>query len=272
MNTNPAQSITLPGGCQLAYRMTGASGGTPVVFLNGILMNLASWKEQVRVFSKKHPCLVHDFRGQLDSDKVFDGPASMEQHVNDLLFLLDELNIQTCHVIGTSYGGEVALLFAKKHPERVQSLSVIASVSYSDLLLKKQVQLWYDLAGTSPGLLHDSVATLAYSAEFMEQYPAILNDRKKRFAELPPSFFHGFRQLCEAFLSFEISNEELRQVRCPALIVAAAEDILKPPRYSRVIAAHLPDATYHEVPGAGHAVVVEQPRIVNRLLRNFIGT
>ncbi|MCB0635047.1 MAG: alpha/beta fold hydrolase [Lewinella sp.] len=266
----PTRTFTLPDGCRLAYQQRGPQTGTPVVFLNGILMNMQSWEGQYEVLEQHHPCLLYDLRGQLRSDKDFAGEPRMVQHVVDLLFLLRGLGIESCHLVGTSYGGEVAMLFARTHPERVRSLSVIASVSCPDELLRRQVRLWMELAGTSPELFYDTVATYSYSPDFLVRSGDYLDQRRSSFTRLPAEFFTGFRQLCRAFLACEMPPGELEKIQARTLVIAGELDILKPPRHSRVIAERIAGAEYHELAGAGHALVIEQPAAVNDLLREFL--
>lgn len=263
-------NLTLPDGTDLVYEWRPGGEGVPLVFLNGILMNLRSWKGQSSPLSKEYPCLLHDFRGQLYSSKVFPEDWSMEGHVTDLLALLDTLEIEQCHLIGTSYGGEVGLLFAQAAPERVKSLSVIASVPWSDALLKRQVQLWRDLAGVDRGLLYEAVATCSYSGAFLDRTGTFFDSRREAFAQLPDDFFTGFERLCDAFLTFGMSPEALASIHCPVLLMAAEEDVLKTPAYSRAMQQHIPKAQYQEIPKAGHAVVIEQPKVVARYLRDFV--
>jgi len=257
-------------GHQLGYELNGPQDGYPLVFLNGILMNLRSWSAQVSHFSKEFRCLTHDFCGQLYSSKNVPEQLKLEMHAEDVLSLLDELQIERCHLVGTSYGGEVGLLFAKAYPERVRSLSVIASVSYSGALLRRQVALWKKLAMADKGLLYDAVVSTSYSNRFLERHGNFLDMRRANFKELPADFFQAFRRLCEAFLQFQLPAEELAQITCPCLVVGASLDILKPPYYSQYIATHLPDAALELIDKAGHAVVVEKPKAVNALLRRFI--
>lgn len=262
--------LPLSDGSHLAYDWQPDGAGAPLVFLNGILMNLRSWKGQSGPLSKLYPCLVHDFRGQLYSGKEIPEDWSMEGHVRDLTLLLDALGIERCHLIGTSYGGEVGLLFAKAAPERVQSLSVVASVPWSDALLKLQVRLWRDLASVDRGLLYDAVATCSYSGAFLDRMGSFFDSRKAAFAQLPDDFFCGFERLCDAFLAFAMTTEDLAKVNCPTLLMAAGEDVLKTPAYTQEMARYIPRAEYREVPGAGHAVVIEQPKTVTGYLRAFI--
>jgi len=54
------------------------------------------------------------------------------------------------------------------------------------------------------------------------------------------------------------------------LVSVAADDILVPPRFSREIAARIPGATLHVVPGAAHGYFLERPDVFNRLSLDFI--
>ncbi|MGC8015913.1 alpha/beta fold hydrolase, partial [Salmonella enterica] len=79
--------------------------------------------------------LLHDFKGQLKSEKP-KGPYSFKEHAYESKLLMDELDIKKVHIIGTSYGGEVALRFAIDYPQYVKSISIIDSVSELDETLK----------------------------------------------------------------------------------------------------------------------------------------
>jgi pimeloyl-ACP methyl ester carboxylesterase len=259
--------LPIGGGGQLAYELEGE--GRAVAFLNGILMSMASWQPLLDALPAGYRCLRHDFRGQLRSSQDLPIPA-MDIHAEDFKALLDHLEIERCHLVGTSYGGEVALLFALAYPERVSSLTVIASVSYSDALLRRQVSLWSELSACSPGLLYEALASTSYSAAFLTENAAYLEQRQKGFLRLPPVFFQAFRQLCAAFLQFELPPARLAAIAAPTLIVAAEKDILKTPAYSAQLAAHIPGARLEIIPGAGHALVIEQPEAVAELVQGMV--
>lgn len=250
----------------LAYETEGQ--GEPVVFLNGIMMSIASWAQQRRFFSGQYQCIFHDFRDQLLSGKATQS-YKMEVHVQDLERLLDHLGVQQCHIVGTSYGGEVGMLFALAHPERVKTLSVIASVPYSDALLRLQVGLWRQAAVFSGQWLYETLAAFSFSAGFLGAQPDFIRNGIERVASLPPDYFYGFARLCDAFLELDI-RDQLIHIQVPTLIVSPGADILKVPHYSRYMAARIPGAQLWEIPGAGHAVVLEQPDVVNQKLAEFI--
>jgi 3-oxoadipate enol-lactonase len=250
----------------LAYETEGQ--GEPVVFLNGIMMSIASWAQQRKLFSERYQCIFYDFRDQLLSGKV-SAPYSMDVHVRDLERLLDHLGVQQCHIVGTSYGGEVGMLFALAHPERVKTLSVIASVPWSDALLRLQVGLWRQAAVFSGQWLYETLAAFSFSAGFLGAQPDFIRNGIERVASLPPDYFYGFARLCDAFLELDI-RDQLIHIQAPTLIVSPDADILKVPYYSRYMAERIPGAKLWNISGAGHAVVLEQPELINKGLAEFM--
>lgn len=251
---------------RLHYELLGR--GEPVAFLNGILMTTQSWALQTAFMQQRYRCLLHDMRGQLRSEKP-EGRYALARHVADLHGLLDHLKIASCHVVGTSYGGEVGMLFACEHPERVRTLSVIASASHLEPLLGAQTSLWARLAREHPDALYDAVAAFTFSNGFLSKNPAALQQGADRLKGQPPAFFQAFARLVEAFQELAITDR-LGQLRCPTLVICGEDDALKPVRYSRVIAGAIPGAELVVVPDAGHAVVIEQADTVNSRLHDFI--
>jgi 3-oxoadipate enol-lactonase len=250
----------------LAYAEEGE--GEPLVFLNGIMMTMASWSAQSSYFSRNYRCVFHDFRDQLWSGRH---PAtySMHSHASDLARLLDHLGIDRCHIVGTSYGGEVGMLFAMAFPDRVRTLTAIACVPWSDALLQFQVGLWRNAAQWSAQWLYELLAAFSFSGTFLGANPSYIQQGIERLSLLPPDYFEGFIRLCDAFLKLDLSGQ-LEEIKVPALIISPGADILKAPWYSRYMAEKIPGAILWEIPRAGHAVVLEQPEAINSRVDQFL--
>ena len=243
--------------------------GEPVAFLNGVLMTAESWKLQTLEISQRFRCVMHDFRGQLLSSKP-DKPWTLEDHSKDLKALLDHLGIDSCHIIGTSYGGEVGMLFAAAWPERVRSLTVIASVSELGPDTERTVLDWRRAALEAPMSLYRTMLPTTFSPEFLAANPALIEQGEERLKACDENFFRAFASLIDAFCELDITPL-LSKISCPALIIAGEKDLLKPPRYSRIIADGIGESELLVAPGAGHAVVLEQPEWTNRKLIGFMG-
>lgn len=235
--------------------------GEPVAFLNGILMTTASWAAVRSAVERHYHCVMHDLRGQLMSDKG-QGEWTMAQHADDLAALLDQLGIESCHLVGTSYGGEVALMFALAYPERARSLSIIASVSEVSPELMARVGAWSEAARLGPGAMFRSVAADSYSEGFLRDHPDLIETGSAKLAALPPEFFEGFGRLERAFRQLDITSR-LGSIAAPTLVVAAELDSLKPPRACESMARAIPDCRLVTIPECGHAAVIERPGAVS---------
>jgi 3-oxoadipate enol-lactonase len=238
--------------------------GEPVVLLNGVMMTTQSWVFQTRVLADRFTCVLHDFRGQLRTP--FAGAIDMRDHVKDLASLLDRLGINDAHLVGTSYGGEVAMLFALAHPHRVRSLSMIACVSHVEPPLREAVTLWRDTALQAPETLYDVSAPYNFSPAVLT--PSFLEQGRARLRSYPPEFFTGFAALCDAFLELDVTHR-LPEIAAPALVIAGADDVLKPPHYSEIIAAGIPRAKLQVIEGP-HAIAIERHEAVNAALLEFL--
>jgi 3-oxoadipate enol-lactonase len=258
--------VTEIDGIEIFYEELGE--GEPVVLLNGILMTTRSWALQTRCLATRYRCILHDFRGQLRSGKP-PGPYRLERHVADLLELLDRLEVDRAHLIGTSYGGEIGLLFALTHPERVRSLAAISCVSRVDPSLREKVHRWAEAARSRPEQVYDVSLPDNFSQRFRREHPEVIELGRRRLAECPPEFFEALAWLVEAFATLDVTGR-LPEITVPTLVLCGGEDELKPPSSSRVIARGIPGAELLVIPEAGHAVVLERPEEVNTALLGFL--
>lgn len=254
-------------GVRIGYELSG-SGREAVVFLNGIAMSVAHWKLYVEAFAPRYRCLCHDFRGQLMSDRPA-GPYSFPQHADDLAALMKKLGIDRAHIVGTSYGSEVGMVFAIEHPEMTASLTVIDGVSELDGLLRSAAEGWRAASLASPAAMYRNLIPWTYSNAYIAANKEALVAREAALASFPADYFTGFADLCTTFLALAITDE-LPKITCPTLVLVGSEDILKPVKYSEIIVSKIPGAKMKVLPGLGHASVVEAPRTIIGELEAFL--
>lgn len=265
-------STALINGITLYYEEKGNLNSDKVVFfLNGVMASTSSWSLQWPVFERLgYRIVLHDFRGQLKSDKP-DGPYTFAQHALDLVALMDHLDIPKAHLIGTSYGGEVAMKTAIDHPYRVQSLSIIDSVSELDEVLKGFVTGWIDAARPKDGVrFFNLMMPSIYSDTFIQNNREMLNKRTEAMKTMAPSYFDGQITLYETFLNDVTMTSDLPKISCPALVVCGETDILKPRKFSEIIAKNIKNAELLIIPDCGHVTIFEKPDALNSALAGFI--
>jgi len=259
-------------GIEIYYELSGdLQSRETVVFLNGVMASASSWRQFTPVFEKfGYKILLFDFKGQVKSSKP-QGPYTFTEHAYELKTLLDFLDINEVNLIGTSYGGEAALKFAILFPNCVRSMVIIDSVSELDEVLRLFVRSWIDLAQTGDGrrFFYGIMPTI-YSNSYIKAHSEELTKRAEATASMPREYFIGQVYLYETFLNDVYTTNELHQIKSPTSVVCGEEDILKPRKFSEIIASNIPNAELTTIPDCGHVAIFEKPQELISLSLGFL--
>jgi 3-oxoadipate enol-lactonase len=190
-------------------------------------------------------------------------------HADDLRSLMDGFGIGRAHVIGTSYGSEVGLVFARKYPEAAASLVFIDGVSETGPVLRAAVESWKAAALADPVAFYRALVPWTYSGSYIASHAELLASRERAVAGLPRDYFESFAALCDSFLAID-ETPHLGEISCPSLVLVGEEDILKPAAYARIVAEGIPGARMELMPGLGHAAVIEDPGTVLECIVPFL--
>jgi len=255
-------------GVNLYYELHGREEGEVLALSNGVLMSTASWGLQTPVLSQRYRLLLYDCRGMWKSEHP-PGPYSMAQHADDLAALLDALGIEEAHIGGISYGAEVSMAFALQYPQHTRSLILSSAVSHSDAVLAGLIGSWIAAAQRKDAeLLYQVSYPLNFSDAYIAANRAAIEAAAERYKLL------DMDAVLELFRCFERMNltAELHRIHVPTLVMVGEQDMLKPRKYSEIIAREIPGAKLVVVPNAGHALCLEQPQVFNALVLGFLAT
>lgn len=257
-------------GVSLYYEVAGdATSGKAVAFMNGVMASVNSWYGFVPLFERfGYKVILHDFKGQTKSAKPA-GPYSFAEHAREAKALFEHLGIERLDIIGTSYGGEVAMQFALDYPDAVRSITLIDSVSELDEVVRAFVLGWKTLCEMGGEKFFAGMAPSIYGPEFMQSNREMLAERAKATAAAPPEYFEGQKTLYDTFLELDITGE-LHRISCPALVLCGEDDILKKPKFSKLIAQRIPGAEYMLIPGSGHVAIFEKPNELASAMLGFV--
>jgi len=253
----------------LAHQTLGQ--GEPVLLLNGGLMSMAAWEPVSTPLARERRVLLCDLRGQLLSPGA--PPATLDGHVADLLRLLDALDLANVDVMGASFGALVGLTLAARSPERVRSLVAVTATDHVREEDWPEAQGLVDAAlaaaaGGDGRLVFDLLAGSTFSPAYIAAQGPAFAARRERIGLLPREWFAALAGLLESLRGLDL-RPLLGAIRCPALVVGAQLDRTFPPERSGALAAGIPGARLEIVPGAGHALVVEAPERLLRVVREF---
>jgi 3-oxoadipate enol-lactonase len=240
-----------------------------VVLNNGVIASTASWAYQLPALTPRYRVLLYDMRGQGQSQKWREGDPdyTWEAHADDLAGLMDALEIPAAHIGGISYGGELALVFALRHPQRCHSLIVADAVSHVAPYLRAVIEGWILALQTGDHeTFYRSTWFWNFSEAFFAQHYELLLGRIEAAKSLHlPSVI----QLCRCFNTLDVSDR-LGEIRQPTCVIVGEKDILKPAHYAETIARGIPDAELHILPGAGHASFWESAVTFNTVMLGFL--
>ena len=259
-------------GIDLFYEVKGdMNTSKTVVFFNGVMATTNSWDAYWPLFVKMgYKVVLHDFKGQLKSDKP-SGPYTFKEHCQEAKALLEYLNISNPHIVGTSYGGEIAMKYAMLYPENTQSITLIDSVSELDTVLIKFVNSWSDLCDLGDGeKFFWGMLPSIYGEDYIKANEAFLERRAKGMNTLPQSYFDGQKILYDTFINEVTMTHELHKIQCPTLVICGEDDILKKPKFSRIIASNIPHAEFMLIPNCGHVAIFEKPEELKSAILGFV--
>jgi pimeloyl-ACP methyl ester carboxylesterase len=160
-------------------------------------------------------------------------------------------------VIGHSLGGAVALELARRHPELVDGLVLLATGARLPVPDRVMAGLRADFAAECERVV---------AASFVGGPSRAAERLREAMHAAGPATLEADYRACAAF----DARGALGDVRAPALVIAAGEDRLTPPWLSEELARELPLAQMALVPGAGHAVMAEGAGAVNLLIAAYL--
>jgi len=240
-----------------------------VVFLNGMTQSTAHWKSQARAFADAFVVVTYDARGQGDTP-AGDEPLSLPLHADDLAGLLDELGIETAHVVAFSHGARIALQFANSHRDRLRRLVLVSAVARPSALARMIIRSWREVLdrGGLEALAWASLPMIL-GEEYLEGSERMINGIVK--ASVDRNSEEGIGRLLEAMVQKPDLTDLARGVEADTLVISASDDLLVP-RAGAEELARLCGGDHVEVAGSGHTIPIERPDEFRRIVRQFLAS
>lgn len=257
-------------GIKIHYMDKGRSDfGEPVfVLLHGSMYNLFTWNEVFDAFAANGRTVAYDQAPYGLSEKLTEGdwskanPYTQEAAVKQLIAFLDELNLEKVYLVGSSYGGTLAVRTAVEYKDRVAGLilvdpAVFVSESMPGWLVgSRQMNnagpLFARMMGSGTSFYENCYADPAvFSGRRMEDSMIMSKVRDWDFA-----LWQYLKAWAEVSFDFE---SRIPEISVPALIVSGEEDRVVPVEDSRKLNDMLPDSELHFIPDTGHLPHEESP-------------
>ncbi|MEV7374584.1 alpha/beta hydrolase [Streptomyces sp. NPDC090301] len=240
-------------------------GPSTVLLLHSGVCDRRMWDGQFHALAEAgHRVVRCDLRGFGDSPV-----DAAHTHADDVRELLDHLGVERAAVVGSSFGGKVALELAVRHPAHVSALALLAS-GIPGFEPGDELRAWGDRedelleAGDLDGAVELNVDTWL-GPEAGPGARALVREMQRRTFEVQlaaPEEFHP--------VTPEVTADDLAGIKVPALVVAGAHDVPDFRAVAGDLTRLLPGARRVDLDWAGHLPALERPAETARLLTAFL--
>jgi 3-oxoadipate enol-lactonase len=255
-------------GTRIHYEVTGKSGATPVLMIQGLGASKNAWNLQRIAMATRFRIISFDNRGAGRSDKPTE-PFTLEQMADDALAVLDAAGIETAHVVGASMGGVISQIVTVKYPYRVRSLTLVCTACRNHPWRQELLQTWAKTAADK-GMIEvgkEAAQWVMSPRSFRRLVPAFT--WMGPLAALRPR--HSFVSQIDAILNTrEDLVDQLSTITAPTMVIVGNQDILTPRGDSEEIAERIPNAELVVISGAAHGLMMEHSSTFNRILIEFL--
>jgi pimeloyl-ACP methyl ester carboxylesterase len=220
---------------------SGRESAPPLILIHGAASNSAMWAGDVTEYSAHYRVYAIDLLGEAGKSAPVRPDWRSAAYAEWLGDVLDALKIRRAIFIGLSQGGWTALKFAITHPERVEKLVLMTpgGITFDRVSFAlRAIPLSFFGPWGIERINRMVFSPLPVPAEVNEAITVIMDNFKPRIGVLPI-----------------FSDEELRRLTMPTLLLMGQEDAL---RDSRKVAERMrtlvPTLTATIIPWAGHAL------------------
>ncbi|MEV6325836.1 alpha/beta hydrolase [Nocardia sp. NPDC051787] len=277
-------TVSTEDGVALAIREYGPRDAElTVVLLHGHCLRTESWA-YVRDALLRHytgaRIVCYDHRGHGDSAAASRRTYNLEQLGHDLRGVLDAVAPNGPVVlVGHSMGGMTALTYASQNPHEIgtrivgvaliaTAASGLADAGFGRLLRNPAVSVFQAAVRRAPSAMHRAklmacklLAPIVRTAEFGDRKvsPRVLTLANAMRNQTPIVTMASF---LSDFMAYDRTDALAVLSKIPTLVLCGSADLMTPPSHSVAMAAAVEYSDLVLVDGAGHSVILEQPRQV----------
>ncbi len=273
-------------GVDLYYKIIG--DGEPIIFVHGGPggSEHTYLLPQMQILADDYQLIFYDQRicgrsiAPTDSNSV-----TLDNFIEDLEGLRQSLHLKKMNLLGHSWGGTLAMLYAVRHPDRVASLVLVNSGGAEAGFFKaispnvEARRLYADslkveeIFASDAFQNYDSLTTSRFWPLYLKPYFYDQDDAFKLNIDLTMTTRKNLglisqRPMGAEIMSFDI-RDQLKNVMAPTLLIHGDSDPL-PLKYAQEINTLIPNSRLVVLENCGHYSYIEQPEIVKKIVKKFL--
>jgi pimeloyl-ACP methyl ester carboxylesterase len=259
------------GGIETSYLEAGS--GETVLMLHGSgpgVSALANWQHNIPTLAQRFHVLAPDIVGFGTTERPEDIVYSLRTWTDHIWAFMNAHGIEKARVIGNSLGGRIALQMATDHPDRIAKMVLMGTPGVGMTPTEGLVAM----RAYEPS--HDAMRTLLRN--YFAVDPAMITDDlvKVRYeASIADGVYEAYRAMFldprHAGSDLGISENEVRAIATPALLIHGREDKVVPLQVSLRMVGLLPNADLHVFSACGHWTQIERADEFSAVVSDYLG-
>jgi len=257
-DAGPQYEFAETGSGRLRYAVRG-EGETIIVLVHGFGGDLDNWLFNIDALAQNATVYALDLPGHGQSNKTING-GGLPGLARALGAFLDEMGVESAHLVGHSMGAAVAASFAASAPSRVTSLSLISAAGLGPEISSDYIDGF--VAAASRRELKPVLKNLFADPSMVNR--AMVDDllKYRRLDGVQDALSGLARDMFPRGTQSTVLTEDITGLTIRSLVIWGQDDQIIPAAHAQ----NLPDATIEILAGAGHMVQMEKAARVNELV------
>jgi len=249
-----------------------AGSGHPLLMLHGSgpgVSGTANWQNNIGTLAERFHVLAPDIVGFGDTERPETIVYSLRTWTDHVWAFLDAQGIESASIVGNSLGGRIAMQMAIDQPDRITKMVLMGAPGVGMTLTEGLAalrayrpsrdamrDLLRNFFAVNPAMITDELVEIRYQASVangaFETYEAMFNDPRHKGSELG------------------ITEEEVRAITTPTLLIHGREDKVVPLAVSVTMLGLFPNADLHVFSACGHWTQIERADEFSALVADYL--
>lgn len=199
-------------GITMCYQTIGPENGKPIILLHGGGDSRISWSRVAPILAENaFRVYVPDLRGhgKTDVPVAEKGYYTLEDYATDIVSLMDKLRLPKVDLVGHSLGSMASQIVASTHPEKVQSITLIATGATAEVYKG----FTFDKDTIDDKFLRDWASCKLDDPDFVEA----------TYQHVKYLTMKTWKQMINGIKYFD-TRDKLQNISCPVQMVWGTED------------------------------------------------
>ena len=230
----------------------------PLLLLHGMLGDLSNWDATIHAHAEAGYRVLAPVLPVYDMSLSETSVGGLAEHARAFVEALD---LAPVVLMGNSLGGQVALIYALRHPASVAAMILSGSSGIYEQRMEADI-----MRRDSRDFIRKRAAITFYddvhvTDELVEEMYALINDRPRAVRLI---------KMARSAKNDTVTDRLPALTGLPTLLVWGRDDVITPPDVAEEFHRRLPQAQLHFIEKCGHAPMIERPEAFNKLTLAFV--